>query len=80
MKYIKNTFKYTLATIVALLLIVNVFILITGRKYLYKGIANTYLKGRSGPSINESELFDNRMVKWECHSLRHKQLIITKKN
>jgi CubicO group peptidase (beta-lactamase class C family) len=63
MKYIKSTLKYTLATIVALLLIVNVFILVTGRTYLYKGIANTYLKGRSGPSINESELFENRMVK-----------------
>jgi CubicO group peptidase (beta-lactamase class C family) len=38
-------------------------IIISGRTYLYKGIANTYLKGRSGPSITEFDIFSNHVVK-----------------
>jgi CubicO group peptidase (beta-lactamase class C family) len=30
--------------------------------YLYKGIANTYLKGKKKPSIDEYQIFDNRKV------------------
>jgi CubicO group peptidase (beta-lactamase class C family) len=50
----------TLLVIVALL---NVAILISGKKYIYKGLANSYLKGRSGPSIDEYPIFENREVK-----------------
>ena len=46
-----------------ILLILNIAILLSGRTYLYKGVLNTYLKGRSGPSITEYEIFDNRVVK-----------------
>jgi hypothetical protein len=46
-----------------ILVILNLAIIVSGRTYLYKGIANTYLKGRSGPSIREYEIFDNREVK-----------------
>jgi CubicO group peptidase (beta-lactamase class C family) len=63
MKFIIKPLKYLLGTLVALLIIANVFILLSGRTYLYKGVANTYLKGRGGPSINESEIFENRVVK-----------------
>lgn len=34
----------------------------TGHSYLYKGVANTYLKGRTGPNIDEFRIFYNRMV------------------
>jgi CubicO group peptidase (beta-lactamase class C family) len=46
-----------------LLVILNIAILVSGKTYLYKGIANTYLKGRSGPSITEFDIFENREVK-----------------
>lgn len=46
-----------------LILGLNVFILITGRTYLYKGIANSYLKGRMGPSLQEPQIFANRPIK-----------------
>jgi CubicO group peptidase (beta-lactamase class C family) len=49
--------------ILGIVIAVNALILITGRYYLYKGIANTYLKGRSGPSIDEYGIFANRLVK-----------------
>ena len=45
------------------LLILNLAVIISGRTYLYKGVANTYLKGRSGPSIQEYPIFANRLVK-----------------
>ena len=38
-------------------MLVNVFILLTGRYYLYSGITKTYLRGKTGPSIYDLELF-----------------------
>lgn len=45
-----------------ILVILNIAIIVSGKTYLYKGIANTYLKGRSGPGIDEYQIFDNREV------------------
>lgn len=50
---------------VAVLVLLNVALIITGRSYLYKGIANTYLKGRSGPSIDEYKIFASRTIEAE---------------
>jgi CubicO group peptidase (beta-lactamase class C family) len=55
--------KWLLYIILAIVIVVNAIILITGRYYIYKAIANTYLKGRSGPSIDEYGIFANRIVK-----------------
>lgn len=46
-----------------ILVILNLAILFSGKWYLYKGIANTYLQGRKGPSIEEYTIFENREVK-----------------
>lgn len=35
----------------------NLFIILSGRTYLYKGVANTYLKGKSGPGIYDLSVF-----------------------
>lgn len=59
MKILKKIGKWFLI----ILVILNIAILVSGKTYLYKGIANTYLKGRSGPSIGEYEIFSNREVK-----------------
>ncbi|MCW3085034.1 MAG: beta-lactamase [Bacteroidetes bacterium] len=59
MKVLKKIGKWLLI----ILVILNLAILISGKTYIYKGVANTYLKGRSGPSISEYEIFDNRTVK-----------------
>ena len=50
-----------------IILVINVAILISGRFYLYKLIANTLMKGRMGPAINESLIFANREVKAGNH-------------
>lgn len=59
MKALKKIGKWFLI----LLVVLNLAIIISGRTYLYKGIYNTYLQGRSGPSISECTIFDNREVK-----------------
>lgn len=58
-----NALKKTGKWLVIVLILLNAVILISGKTYLYKGIANTYLKGRSGPSIDEYTIFENREVK-----------------
>ncbi len=59
MKFLK-WLGYILLT---LLIAINLIIIIPGRFYIYKAIANTYLKGRSGPSIDEYGIFPDRVVK-----------------
>jgi CubicO group peptidase (beta-lactamase class C family) len=55
--------KFFRATLIFLFLIIlagNLFILISGRTYLYKGLKETYLRGKSGPGIYDSVVFQNR--------------------
>ncbi|MGQ0829469.1 MAG: serine hydrolase domain-containing protein [Bacteroidota bacterium] len=59
MRIIKKIGKWLLIILVLL----NLAILISGKTYIYKAIANTYLKGRSGPSADEYPIFSNREVK-----------------
>lgn len=48
--------------LIVVLVLVNAFILITGRTYMYKGLKETYLIGRSGPGIYDSLVFDSRRI------------------
>jgi CubicO group peptidase (beta-lactamase class C family) len=58
MKVLKKIGKWLLV----ILILLNIAILVSGRTYIYKAIANTYLKGRGGPSIDEYEIFAKREV------------------
>lgn len=69
---------------IILLIIVSlcVMLVLTGNSYLIKAVANTYLKGVSGPTITESDIFDNRIVeagKWQKwpNSVFYNQLSLT---
>ena len=57
-----NTIKKVAWALLAFLVIANLLIWITGNTHLYKGIANTYLKCRTGPDIDEFPIFSNRTV------------------
>jgi len=59
MKILKKVGKWFLIIFVVL----NLIIIISGKTYLYKGVTNTYLKGRSGPNVSEFAIFDNREIK-----------------
>lgn len=49
--------------ILIILVVLNIAILISGKFYMYKLIANTLMKGRMGPSLTEYTIFENREVK-----------------
>lgn len=62
MRFIKKFFKWFLIFILLFIVGFNVAIIITGRYYIYKGIANTYFKGELRPTIYDLEVFNNRKV------------------
>ncbi len=51
-----------IAIIVLVVASLCVILVFTGNSYLIKAVANTYLKGVSGPTITESDIFENRTV------------------
>lgn len=59
---LRKVFRSVVWFVVVIVVLINLIILFSGRFYLYKGIYNTYLKGRSGPSATEYQIFDNRKV------------------
>ncbi len=69
-----RSLKIVLGVLLGVFILLNVGIMVTGKTYLYKGLANTYLVGRSGPSINEDHIFSSRVVgsrnpdPWPLHS------------
>ena len=54
---LKKTTRFFLYTILAIFILSNIFISLSGRFYIYKGIRHTYLAGQSGPSIYELDIF-----------------------
>ena len=59
LKWLKRTGWFVLI----LFLSVNIFIVLSGRFYLYKGIYFTYLQGESSPTIYDLDKFYNATVK-----------------
>ena len=53
--------------ILIFLIVLCTLILVTGNKHLFKGIAHTYLKGKTSADIDEYQIFDNREVKTGEH-------------
>lgn len=57
-----KAFKLFAYTLLALFVLVNLFILLSGRTYLYKGIMSTYLSGKTGPTIYDLNKFAYRTL------------------
>ena len=62
MKLLKKILKWFGIVLVSLIVIANLVILISGRLYIYKGIASTYLRGHVRPHIYDHDIFNNRAV------------------
>lgn len=62
MKTVLKILKYVGLVVLALFIIANLVILLSGRTYIYKGIASTYLRGIPRPSIYDHTIFNNRIV------------------
>lgn len=80
-RILKKTGKILLYTFIAVFLSVNAFILLSGRLYLYKAIGNTYLVGKSGPTIYDKDVFYSSTIKasgkkdWSEHEKFNSQFI-----
>lgn len=53
--------KFIVSGIIFIVLI-NILVVVTDHSYLYKGIANTYLKGRKGPGLFDINVFPTREI------------------
>ncbi len=54
---VRKILKIILLSFIGLFITVNLMILLSGRFYLYKGIANTYLVGKMSPTIYDLDVF-----------------------
>lgn len=73
-KFLRKFIRFFLFSLLGIFISINLFILLSGRFYLYKGVANTYLKGQSGPSIYDLDVFpystikkNGKIEKWDVH-------------
>lgn len=60
---VRKLVRIFLFSLLFLFIAANLFIVLSGRFYLYKGIANTYLKGKSGPGIYDLDVFSYSTIK-----------------
>ena len=61
-KFVRKVIRIKLYALLFIFISLNLFILLSGRFYLYTGIANTYLKGRMGPGIYDKEVFASSTI------------------
>lgn len=59
---LKRTGKFLLKFILVLIILVNLFILVTGNFYIYRAIWYTFFHGQGGPGIFDKEYFYSRQV------------------
>ena len=62
MKRIKKGFRYFLYSFLTIIVGLNLFILLSGRFYLYSGIMKTYAIGKSGPGIYDLNVFPHTTI------------------
>jgi len=63
MGLIKKFFKIVGILFLALFITANIFIVLSGKFYIYKGISSTYLIGKTGPTIYDLDLFEYSTIK-----------------
>jgi len=61
-KILKRTGKILLKSLIVLIILVNLFILVTGNFYIYRAIWFTFFHGQGGPDIFDKEYFYSREV------------------
>ena len=62
MNRIKKVIGYLLYTLLTSVIAFNLFILLSGRVYLYSGIMKTYAIGKSGPGIYDLDVFPHTTI------------------
>lgn len=79
---IKKGLRFIGLLFIALFITANLFILLSGRYYLYKGITCTYLSGKTGPTIYDLNIFAKSKIpkskspnEWKKHPKYNRQSI-----
>ncbi len=62
-RIVKKSLKFLGLFLLVIFISVNLFIVLSGRFYLYKGISYTYLSGKTGPTIYDLDVFYNATIK-----------------
>lgn len=66
-KSIKRFLRTIFYIVIALVVLFNVFVVLSGRYYLYTGVYQTYLQGRMGPGIYDLDKFHYRKMESSQH-------------
>ena len=61
-KILKKSLKFLGWFVLIVFISLNLFIVLSGRFYLYKGIYSTYLQGESSPTIYDKDKFYSSTV------------------
>ena len=87
LKFSKKLLRFLGLVFIVFFISINLFILLSGRFYLYKGIAYTYLSGKTGPTIYDLNVFPSSKIQkstscyqWEINSKFNSQSIPKKYN
>jgi len=66
-KLLGRVTKGLLWFILAIVVIINLLIILSGKFYIYNGIRYTYFRGRTGPGIYDLDLFAKRQISKSKH-------------
>lgn len=87
LRLFKKTLRFAGLIFIVLFISVNLFIILSGRFYLYKGISYTYLSGKTGPTIYDLDVFSSSTIKkskccdhWKVNAKYNSQTIPKKYN
>ena len=63
MTKIKKALKFIGFTLLGVFILINLYIVLSGKYYIYSGVAKTYLRGKKGPGIYDFDFFYNAKIK-----------------
>jgi len=66
MKRLIKAIKFIGYSFLAFFITANLYIVLSGKFYIYKGVANTYLVGETGPSIYDLDVFPYEVIHFEA--------------
>jgi len=69
----KKLLRYFLYFILVIIIGGNLFIVLSGRYYLYSGISKTYLIGKSGPTIYDLDVFPKSTIETSTKAFQWKE-------
>jgi hypothetical protein len=69
----KKLLRYLLYFVLLVIIGGNLFIVLTGRYYLYSGISKTYLVGKMGPSIYDLDVFPKSTIETSSKAFQWKE-------